>query len=98
MEGLYETEGKPLPDLPVFWGVIIPKDYEWAQRVKSGQIHIPGIEIPDTVLERLKKGDARENIHIIKEALQDFKDHGIRLIYVIPIGRYELIPEILEGF
>ncbi len=98
VEGLYEAEGKPLPDLPIFWGVIIPKDYEWAQRVTSGQIHIPGIEIPDAILERLRKGDARENIHIVKEVLQDFREHGIRLVYVIPIGRYDLIPEILEGF
>jgi 5,10-methylenetetrahydrofolate reductase len=98
VEGLYEAERKPLPDLPIFWGIIIPKDYEWAQRVTSGQIHIPGIEIPDVVLERLRKGDARENIRIVKEVLQDLKDHGIRLIYLIPIGRYDIIPEILEGF
>ncbi|MFQ5804269.1 MAG: methylenetetrahydrofolate reductase [Candidatus Methylomirabilales bacterium] len=98
VEALYEAERRTVPDLPIFWGIILPKDAEWAMRVKSGQIPIPGIEIPDAVLARLKKGDSKESIRIAREVLQDFKEHGIRCVYIIPIGRYEIVSEILEGF
>jgi hypothetical protein len=50
------------------------------------------------LVARLKKEDGEENVRIAKEVLQDFKEHGIRCIYVIPIGRYDIIPEVLEGF
>jgi len=96
-EELYRTSGEAVPDLPIFWGVILPRSYEWAERIRSGQIRIPGIEIPEGVATRLKGGDAKEGVRIAKEVIQELLEGGIRCLYLIPMGKYEAVPEILEG-
>ncbi len=94
---LYAASSEPLPDIPIFWGVIIPKDAEWAQRLAEGRIQIPGVEVPPPVVERLRKGGPEEPVAIIREVLQEFRENGVRCLYVIPIGRYDRVPAILNG-
>lgn len=97
VEELYTSSGETFPDLPIFWGVIIPRSYEWAERIRSGQIQIPGIEIPDEVVARLKGGDAREGIRIVREVVEELVEDGLRCLYIIPMGKYEAVPEVIEG-
>ncbi|MBI3988105.1 MAG: methylenetetrahydrofolate reductase [candidate division NC10 bacterium] len=97
VEELYASSGETFPDLPIFWGVILPRSYEWAERMRSGQIHIPGIEIPDEVVARLKGGDAKEGVRIVREVIEELVEDGIRCFYIIPMGKYEVVPEIIEG-
>lgn len=77
--------------------MIVPRSYAWAERVRNGQIRIPGIEIPDEVLARLKRGDGREGIRIVEEVIEELVEAGIRCFYIIPMGRYEVVPEVIEG-
>ncbi|MFQ5840065.1 MAG: methylenetetrahydrofolate reductase [Candidatus Methylomirabilales bacterium] len=95
---VYAEAGAQAPEVPIFWGILLPKDREWAERIRSGDIHIPGIEIPDHVLDRLRKGDGREQVRVARDVLAEFNAHQLRCIYIIPIGRYEIIPEVLHNF
>jgi len=99
----YEAHnGSVIPNkVPIFWGVIIPKGYEWARRVREGEINIPGITVPERVVREMKRG--RTGTEIAIETMQRLIQGGVRLIYLIPpmgiSGRdYEAAQEVLEAF
>lgn len=97
VQELYASSGEVWPDLPIFWGVIVPPSGQWAERIRSGQIQIPGIVIPEAVVKRLKEGDTKEGVRIVSEVVEELVKGGIRCLYIIPTGRYEAVPEILDG-
>ena len=88
-----EKISKPL-EIPVIAGVFLLKSYKNALFINK---YVPGANIPENILNRLKdaKNPLEEGIQIAAEQAQDFFDiaNGIHLMAV---KAEHLIPEILE--
>ncbi len=88
-----EKIAKPL-EIPVIAGVFLLKSYKNALFINK---YVPGANIPENILKRLKdaKNPLEEGIQIAAEQAQDFFDiaNGIHLM---AIKTEHLIPEILE--
>jgi 5,10-methylenetetrahydrofolate reductase len=74
-------------------GVMLLKSYEFANRISQ----IPGIRIPQVILERLKtaKNELEEGINITVELIRELKKHA-QGVHIMAIGIEENIPKILE--
>ncbi len=87
-----ETISKPL-DIPVIAGVFLLKSYKNALFINK---YVPGANIPENILNRLKNAEdpLKEGIQIAAEQARDFFDiaNGIHLMAV---KSEHLIPEIL---
>ena len=88
-----ETIAKPL-DIPVIAGVFLLKSYKNALFINK---HVPGANIPENILNRLKdaKNPLEEGIQIAAEQAQDFF-YIADGIHLMAVKTENLIPEILE--
>jgi methylenetetrahydrofolate reductase (NADPH) len=88
-----ENISKPL-EIPVIAGVFLLKSYKNALFINK---YVPGANIPDNILNRLKNAEEplQEGIQIAAEQAQDF----IKIangIHLMAVKAEHLIPEILE--
>lgn len=77
-------------------GVAPVKSLGMANYMKN---HVPGVSVPDTVIERLEKADdkKKEGIKICLEVINEVKKmKGISGIHIMAIGWEEAVPEIVE--
>ena len=88
-----ETIAKPL-EIPVIAGVFLLKSYKNALFINK---YVPGANIPENILNRLKdaKDPLREGIQIAAEQTHDYIDiaNGVHLMAV---KAEHLIPKIIE--
>lgn len=88
-----EKIAKPL-EIPVIAGVFLLKSYKNALFINK---HVPGANIPENILNRLKdaKNPLEEGIQIAAEQAQDFF-YIANGIHLMAVKTENLIPEILE--
>ena len=88
-----EKIAKPL-DIPVIAGVFLLKSYKNALFINK---YVPGANIPENLLKRLKnaKNPSEEGIKIAAEQAQDFF-HIANGIHIMAVKTEHLIPQILE--
>ena len=88
-----EKIAKPL-DIPVIAGVFLLKSYKNALFINK---YVPGANIPENILKRLKdaKNPLEEGIQIAAEQAQDFF-YIANGIHLMAVKTEHLIPEILE--
>ena len=88
-----EEISKPL-EIPVIAGVFLLKSYKNALFINK---FVPGANIPDNILNRLKnaKDPLKEGIQIAAEQAQDFMKIADG-IHLMAVKAEHLIPEILE--
>jgi 5,10-methylenetetrahydrofolate reductase len=55
-------------DVPILYGMLPLKDYEFACRLRQT---VPGIEVPDWVLDRMRQGGQGEGIALVGEFVRD---------------------------
>ena len=81
-------------DIPVIAGVFLLKSYKNALFINK---HVPGANIPENILNRLKgaKNPLEEGIQIAAEQAQDFF-YIANGIHIMAVKSEHLIPEILE--
>jgi len=74
-------------------GVMLLKSYDFAQRISL----IPGIQIPESILLRLKtaNNELEEGINITVEIIREIKKYA-KGVHIMAIGIEENIPKILE--
>ncbi|MCP4481943.1 MAG: 5,10-methylenetetrahydrofolate reductase [bacterium] len=74
-------------------GVMLLKSYDFAKRIAT----IPGIYIPEEILERLKnaKDELNEGINIAVNLVKQLRSHA-KGVHIMAIGIEEHIPRILE--
>jgi methionine synthase I (cobalamin-dependent)/5,10-methylenetetrahydrofolate reductase len=85
--------------VPVFIGILPLASYRNAEFIHN---HIPGMNIPDDIRERMRKagkGDAarKEGVAIATEALMSYRDRVAGTYIMPPLGRYEMAEEIIEA-
>jgi len=88
-----DTISKPL-NLPVLAGVFLLKSYKNALFINK---FVPGANIPDHILNRLKESDTpiEEGINIAAEQLREFIDIS-EGVHLMAVKSEHLIPEILK--
>ena len=88
-----EEIAKPL-DIPVIAGVFLLKSYKNALFINK---HVPGANIPENILIRLKeaKDPLQEGIKIAAEQAHDYMNIG-NGIHLMAVKTEHLIPKILE--
>ncbi len=86
-----------LKDVPVIAGIMPLVSYRNAEYL---HYEVPGIEIPEEFLRRMKGKSGREGelegIEIAIEVIEGIIDLVNGILFMPPLGRYRLIPEILE--
>jgi len=55
-------------NVPVLYGILPLRDYEFACRLRKS---VPGIEVPDWVIERMKRGGKGEGIVLVREFVRE---------------------------
>ena len=88
-EGLHER----VFILPGVGPLASAKSAEWIRT------HVPGVHIPDEVINRLKgaKDQAQEGVNICNEILQQLKEiDGVRGAHVMAYRQEHRVPEIVE--
>ena len=81
-------------NLPVLAGVFLLKSYKNALFINN---YVPGANIPDQILNRLKeaKNPLEEGIHIASEQVRDFIDIA-EGVHIMAVKSEHLIPEIIK--
>ena len=86
-----------LKDVPVIAGIMPLVSYRNAEYL---HYEVPGIEIPEEFLRRMKGKSGREGelegIEIAVEVIEGIIDLVNGILFMPPLGKYRLIPEILE--
>jgi methionine synthase / methylenetetrahydrofolate reductase(NADPH) len=84
--------------IPLFLGILPLRNYKHAEFMHN---EVPGIYIPQRIMERLKEAKDRSaemGITIAKEILDEAKQM-VDGVYIMPsFGRFEMVSELLEGF
>ncbi len=83
---------------PVIAGVLVLKSVQMAEHLRN---NIPGIMIPETIIDRLravsKDEQQEEGIEICIEQIGKLKEtEGVRGVHVMAVGCEEMLPEIIE--
>jgi homocysteine S-methyltransferase len=79
--------------VPVIAGIMVLASLQHAQFIQN---EVPGISIPDTIMQRMAKGRKDEGIIIAKELLQETKNVSQGACIMLPFGKYELIEKIIS--
>lgn len=86
--------------IPFFVGVLPLASLKNAEFLHN---EVPGMQVPDSVMERLRKASSKEaqrdvGLAVAKEALREARDMpGVQGVYIFPpFGKYEPVVELLE--
>jgi homocysteine S-methyltransferase len=79
--------------VPVIAGIMVLAGLQHAQFIQN---EVPGISIPDTIMQRMAKGKKDEGIIIAKELLREIKNISQGACIMLPFGKYELIEKIIS--
>lgn len=86
--------------IPFFVGILPLASLKNAEFLHN---EVPGMQVPDSVMERLRKAPAKEaqreiGLEVAKEALREAHDMpGVQGVYIFPpFGKYEPVVELLE--
>ncbi len=97
LQAYEDANGEPLPK-PALVGILPLYNMRHARFLNN---EVPGINIPEAVMERLKaagKQTASEGVRIAQELAIQLKEAGAAGLYVIPqFGRYDLAAEVVEA-
>ena len=81
------------PNIPVIAGILVLGSLRQAEFIQN---EVPGIIIPDPIMERMKKGATNEGAIIARELLQELRKFSDGACIMIPGGKYELIEDVLK--
>ena len=93
---VYEKRwGEPL-DLPILVGILPLRTVRHAEFLHN---EVPGIEVPDSVRERMRRaGDesGREGLDIAHQLAEDLREAAAGLYLIPPFGRYDVAADLIE--
>lgn len=78
--------------IPVVAGLLPLVSLKHAEFIRN---EVPGITIPDTIIERIGKGAEDEGIKIAKELIQEMRKICNGVCIMPPFGRYEIVEKII---
>ncbi len=81
------------PNIPVIAGILVLGSLRQAQFIQN---EVPGITIPDSIMDRMQKGASNEGVFIARELLEELRKFSNGVCIMIPGGKYELVEEILK--
>lgn len=79
--------------IPILYGVLPLRNYEFASHLRE---NVPGIEVPDWVIERMRDGDKGEGIRLAKELLREMRPlvHGV---HIFPMNNADRVVAVLDA-
>ncbi|HHV73258.1 MAG TPA: 5,10-methylenetetrahydrofolate reductase [Thermoanaerobacterium sp.] len=80
-------------DIPVLVGVLPLKSYKMAVNLNE---KVPGIEIPEKIIDRLKNGEKGEGTKIAIEFINKIKDK-VGGVHIMPLGKTDIVVDIVNG-
>ncbi|MFN3928661.1 MAG: bifunctional homocysteine S-methyltransferase/methylenetetrahydrofolate reductase, partial [Thermoflexus sp.] len=93
----YEEQEGPIP-IPILTGVLPLMSLRHAEFLHN---EVPGIQVPEAVRERLRRaGEERarlEGLRLAQEAAAELAEFAQGLYVMPPMGRYELVFQIMEA-
>jgi methylenetetrahydrofolate reductase (NADPH) len=59
--------------------------------------HVPGVSIPDEIIDRMKRGGKGEGKRLCVEIIQQIREiQGVAGVHIMAYRQEELVPEIVE--
>ncbi|MDI3309998.1 MAG: methylenetetrahydrofolate reductase [Thermoanaerobacterium sp.] len=80
-------------DIPVLVGVLPLRSYKMAVNLNE---KVPGIEIPEKIIDRLKNGEKGEGTKIAIEFINKIKDK-VGGVHIMPLGKTDMVVDIVNG-
>ncbi|MEX0974623.1 MAG: methylenetetrahydrofolate reductase [Bacillota bacterium] len=82
-------------DVPILYGILPLKSYEFASHLSES---VPGIEVPEWALERMKRGDKDEGLQLVRELISEIHTmvHGVHIFPMNNAGRVLSVVDILD--
>ncbi|WFD09809.1 methylenetetrahydrofolate reductase [Tepidibacter hydrothermalis] len=80
-------------DIPILYGLMPLKSVKFANYLNK---NVPGIDIPQNLIDRLEKGGKQETLNILKETYSNIKGMS-KGIHIFPMKDYDLTLELLQG-
>jgi len=80
---------------PILYGILPLRNYDFASRLRET---VPGIEVPDWVLERMKRGEKNEGLLLVRELVSQIYSmvHGIHIFPMNNASRVLSVVDILD--
>ena len=80
---------------PILYGILPLRNYDFACHLRES---VPGIEVPEWVLERMKRGDKGEGTVLVKELVSQIHSmvHGIHIFPMNNAGRVLSVVDALD--
>jgi len=87
---LAKTQGRV--DVPILYGVLPLRNYEFAAHLRES---VPGVEVPDWVIERMRQGGKDEGLRLVRELVAEIHPmvHGI---HVFPMNSADRVVAVLD--
>lgn len=79
--------------VPIIAGILVLGSLQQAEFIKN---EVPGIVIPDAIIDRMRNGLPNEGALIARELLQEIRGLCEGACIMIPGGKYELLQEVLK--
>jgi len=78
--------------IPILYGLLPLKSYEAAIRLRQS---VPGIEVPDWVLERLRTGGKEEGIELVRELVTTVRS-WVRGFHIFPMNSADRVLAVVD--
>lgn len=78
------------PPVPIYFGILPLRSAKMAERMGTWA------QIPDQLTEQLSSGGRDAGITWAKNTIQNLRDFGAAGVHIYPMGRYELIKQLLD--
>ncbi len=82
-------------NVPVLYGILPLRNYEFASHLRES---VPGIEVPDWVLERMRLGGKDEGLKLVRELVSEIHSwvHGVHIFPMNNADRVLAVVDILD--
>lgn len=80
--------------IPILYGVLPLKSYDFANHLNK---NVPGMKVPDWVVDRMHGGDEQTGIHLAAELVKEISAWGISGIHIFPMDSSKRVIGILDA-
>ncbi len=90
---LQKIEGRV--DIPILYGILPLGSYDSAVRLRES---VPGIEVPEWVVDRMRSGGPKEGINLVREFISEIRSM-VRGIHIFPMNspsKVNAVVDVLE--
>jgi len=79
-------------DVPILYGILPLRNYEFAAHLRES---VPGIEVPDWVLERMRQGGKDEGLRLVRELVSEIRSM-VQGLHIFPMNNADRVLAVVD--